>query len=119
MIKIYPLEELNPNVIAGYYYQVAVYKAVCGENEEAVKRLRKYAETVCTLMEKGMLHGDSYFNKLDSWFEELDLGTQMPRNKILVMQSARENLNNTVFDSLREMKEFKRIDKLLREGAVE
>lgn len=119
VIKIYHLEELNPNVIAGYYYQVAVYKAVCGENEEAVKRLRKYAETVCTLMERGMLHGDSYFNKLDSWFEELDLGTQMPRNKILVMQSARENLNNPVFDSLREMKEFKRIDKLLREGAVE
>ena len=115
VIKIYHLEELNPNVAAGYYFQVAAYKAVCGENEEAVKRLRKYAETVCTLMEKGMLHGDSYFSKLDSWFEELDLGTQMPRSKKLIVQSARENLNNPVFDSLHDMKEFKRICKILDE----
>ena len=60
-------------------------------------------------MEKGMLHGDSYFNKLDSWFEVLDLGTQMPRSKKLVMQSAKENLNNPVFENLRERKEFNRI----------
>lgn len=115
VIKTYHLQELNPNVVAGYYYQVAVFKAISGESEEAVKRLRSYAETVCSMMKKGMLHGDSYFLKLDSWFEMLDLGTQMPRSKKLVMQSARENLNNPVFAKLREKKEFQRIDKLLEE----
>lgn len=115
VIKAYHMEYLHPNVTAGYYYQVAVYKAVCGENEEAVKRLKLYAETSCSLIKSGMLHGDAYFNKLDGWFEELDLGTQMPRNKKLVMQSIRENLNNPVFSELRELREFVRIDRMLAE----
>lgn len=115
VIQAYHMEHLNPNVVAGYHYQVAVYKAVCGENEEAVKRLKLYAETSCFLIKNGMLHGDAYFNKLDSWFEELDLGTQMPRSKKLVIQSIRENLNNPVFTELRELREFVRIDRMLAE----
>lgn len=113
VIKAYQLEELNPNIVAGYDYQVSVYQAVNGEKEEALKRLEKYAKRVCSLITKGMLHGDSYFNKLDSWFETLDLGTQMPRNKKLVIQSARENLNNPVFAELHGRKEFARIEKVL------
>ncbi|MGN0352467.1 MAG: helix-turn-helix domain-containing protein [Roseburia sp.] len=113
VIKAYQLEELNPNIVAGYDYQVAVYQIVNGEKEETVKRLEKYAKGVCSLMQKGILHGDSYFNKLDSWFETLDLGTQMPRNKKLVIQSARANLNNPVFTELHGMKEFARIEKVL------
>lgn len=113
VVKAYHMNELNPNVTAGYHYQVAVYKAVCGEKEEAVERLQKYAELICSLIRKGMLHGDAYFNKMDSWFEELDLGTQMPRSKKLVMQSARGNLDNPVFAELRGMKEFQKITKRL------
>lgn len=113
MIKTYRLNELNPNVVAGYYYQVAVYKVINGESDEAMNRLKCYAKTVCSIMEKGMLHGDSYFVRLDSWFESLDLGTQMPRSKKLVMQSARKNLDNPVFEVIREKKEFKRIERLL------
>lgn len=115
VIKAYHLGELNPNVVAGYEYQVSVYKALCGEKEETLQRLHKYADIVCHMMEKGMLHGDTYFNRLDSWFESLDLGPQMPRSKKLVMQSARENLKNPVFDGVREEKEFIRIDKQLKE----
>ena len=113
MIKTYRLNELNPNVVAGYYYQVAVYKVINGESDEAMNRLQCYAKTVCSIMEKGMLHGDSYFFRLDSWFESLDLGTQMPRSKKLVMQGARKNLDNPVFEVIREKKEFKRIERLL------
>lgn len=113
VIKAYHMDELNPNVIAGYHYQVAIYKAACAANKEAVERLQNYAKLVCSIMEKGMLHGDSYFDKLDTWFKELDLGTQMPRSKKLVLQSARESLNNPVFAGLCGMREFQKIDKRL------
>ncbi|MGN0153216.1 MAG: helix-turn-helix domain-containing protein [Lachnospiraceae bacterium] len=115
LITTYCLDELNPNVVAGYQYQTAIYKIIVGEKEEAVRRLRKYAETVCLMMKNGMLHGDAYFYKMDSWFEELDLGTQMPRSKKLVMQSARENLKNPAFDGLRELAEFMKVEHLLAE----
>lgn len=115
VIKSYHMDELNPNITAGYHYQVAIYKAVCGEKVEAVHRLQKYLKSVDILMKKGLLHGDTYFDRLDSWFENLDLGTQMPRSKKLVMQSVRESLDNPVFLQLREMKEFARVDKMVSE----
>ena len=114
LIHTYHLEKLNPNVAAGYYYQAAAYKAACGEDEEALERLHKYVKTVDFLITKGMLHGDSYFNQLDTWFEDLDLGTQMPRSKKLVMQSARDNLDNPVFANLRARKDFERIKNILK-----
>lgn len=87
--------------------------AMCGEKDKAVNRLKKYAETVSSLLKVGLLHGDSYFSKLDSWFEKLDLGPQMPRSKKLVIQNARENLNNPVFVGLQELKEFHAVDIML------
>lgn len=113
LIGAFKLDGLNLNVVAIYQYQVASYMAMYGELDKAVSRLKKYAETVCSLLRVGMLHGDSYFTKLDSWFEELDLGTQMPRSKKLVIQNARENLNSPVFAGLQKMKEFQAVDRLL------
>ena len=115
VIDAYHLDELNLNVVAGYQYRVAAYNSINEDNEQALKRLEKYAKIVCDMMDNGMLHGDSYFSKLDKWFEKLDLGTQMPRSKKLVMKSARENLNNPLFDKIRDRKEFKRIEKMLDE----
>lgn len=113
LIEAFKLDGLNLNVVAAYQYQVASYMAMYGEINKAVNRLKKYAETVRSLLKTGLLHGDSYFSKLDSWFEELDLGTQMPRSKKLVIQNARENLNNPAFAGLQGLKEFQVIVKML------
>lgn len=115
LLEAYKLDGLNLNVVAIYQYQAAVYYVMAGENDEALKRLRKFTKTVVDLLNCGMLHGDSYFTKLDKWFEELDLGSQMPRSKKLVLQNARENLNNPVFAGLQEMKEFQAIGRMLEE----
>ena len=115
MIEAFKLDGLNLNVEAIYQYQVASYHAMAGENDEALKRLRKYAKTVIDLLSCGLLHGDSYFTKLDKWFEQLDLGPQMPRSKKLVLQNARDNLKNPVFAGLQEMKKFHDIDRMFQE----
>ena len=115
LIENYHIETLNPNVVAGYDYYVAAYKASYGDEKEAMRRLRHHIQIVRSMMEQGMLHGDSYFNRLDSWFEELDLGGQMPRSKKLVLQSVRESLENPVFDGLRDKKEFEMLKKMISE----
>lgn len=113
LIEAFELNELNLNVVAIYQYQVAVYYMMSENQGETIERLRKYASTVCGLLNNGMLHGDSYFTKLDKWFEGLDLGPQMPRSKKLVLQNAAENLKNPVFAGLQEKNEFKSIEKML------
>lgn len=109
VMELYHIEKLNPNIAAGFYFQAAVYYALCDESEEAVRRLKQYVDTVCFLLNHGMIHGDSYFTKMDRWVEELDLGSQMPRSSILVIQSAKECLKHPAFDGLRDRKEFMRL----------
>lgn len=115
LIEAFELYGLDLNVIAIYQYQAAVYYAITGENAEALIRLQKYAQTVLGLLHCGMLHGDTYFTKLDTWFEQLDLGSQMPRSKKLILENARGNLNNSFFTGIQETKEFLAIRKMLEQ----
>lgn len=115
LIEAFHLDGLSLNVIAIYQYQAAVYYTMMGENEAAIKRLEKYAKTVTDLLNCGRLHGDSYFTKLDHWFEQLDLGPQMPRSKKLIIENARENLNNPIFAGLKQMKEYLAIERILEQ----
>lgn len=114
VLKAYHMESLHQNTAASYHYQVAVVMCFHGEKESALKRLKRFAELVAELLKlEEVLHGDTYFTKLDVWFEQLDLGTLLVRDKRIVLQSARESLLNPVFDTLRETKEFKCIEAIL------
>ncbi len=115
LIQKYHMVELNPNIVASYHFQVALYRASMGEQAATVQRLQKYAKAVYLLTEKGMLHGDSYFNQLDSWFETLDLGTQMPRNKKIVVQSAKEKMNHPIFIELCGENEIAKLQKMMED----
>lgn len=118
VIAAYHMDELHPNAAAIYEYQVAVYRTLNGEKEQAIKRLESFVKLTDFLLKNGTLHGDAYFNKLDVWFEKLDLGVQMPRSKKLVLQSSRDSLSNPVFQELREMKEFQRLERQLMEYRI-
>lgn len=110
IVEAYHMGVIHQNVAAGYQYQAAVFYSTHGLYQEALKRLRYYAETILSTLENECyLRGDAYFDKLDYWFENLDLGTQMVRDKKLVRQSARLSFENPVFETISDMEEFKRI----------
>lgn len=110
VIDLYHMDKIHPNVVASYLCQAAAYFCIHGEFEAAIKRLQRYVRIIIIATDKEMfLCGDDYFTKLDGWFENLDLGTQMVRDKKLVLQSARMGLENPVFAPLRDMEEFAKI----------
>lgn len=110
LIEAYSLDALSQHVVAVYQYQMAAVLCNYGDTNEAVCRLDKYARLVVDMLEHTpRLHGDSYFDKLDICFEELELGSQLVRDKKLVMESAITGLENPVFAGLREMAQFKNI----------
>ncbi len=118
VIEAYRIKELHKNTMANYSYQAAVCYSLYGEKEEAIKRLEVYAECAAAVIsDEVMLHADGYFTKLDSWFEEFDLGTQLVRDKQVILESVRESLLNPVFEPLRKEKGYKRIEHIL-ENAV-
>ena len=114
LMELYHVEELHENVAAVYQYHVAVVSCLQKKEEEAVARLEIFVKLVKRMLHgEFALHGDEYFSELESWFEGLDLGAQPVRDKKIVLQSARENLDNPVFESLRERKEFQELYSIL------
>lgn len=115
LMEAYHFETLHENIAASYHFQAAAVFCFHGNHEEALRRLKRFAAIVSDLLKKEYtLHGDDYFTRMDNWFEQLDLGAQLVRDRRVILQSAKESLKNPVFDVLRERKEYKQIEKMLK-----
>ena len=116
LIELFQLERLHQNIAAVYHYQVAVYQCQQEDIEGVFARLKRFVEIICDLLDHGAaLHGDGYFNRLEEWFEGLDLGKQMVRDKKLVLDNACQALENPVFSPLIEDKRLVRLKRVLTE----
>lgn len=121
IIDSFQIETLNPNSAAGYYFQAAVSLCVfLEERKEAVEPLileylEKYTLAAKRLLDEGIiLHGDTFFTKLDEWFEGLDLGIKGVRSEKLVKESALEGLNYPGFQRLTHQEKLEQYRKILR-----
>lgn len=121
IIDSFQIETLNPNSAAGYYFQAAVSLCVfLEERKEAaepliLEYLEKYTLAAKRLLDEGIiLHGDTFFTKLDEWFEGLDLGIKGVRSEKLVKESALEGLNYPGFQRLTHQEKLEQYRKILR-----
>lgn len=115
LIKTFQLETLHPNTVLNYQYQAAITNCIHGKKEEACQRLKKFVELVSLLLEQGItLHGDDFFYRLDTWFEELDLGAKGVRNEKLVIDSAIAALENPVFLELEQTGKVQQLKNILK-----
>ena len=107
LLRIYDIERLNANISLQFYYQTATFYSVHQEKEKALKELSTFVYgTIDFLQKEILLHGDDYFNRLDEWFESFTLGTDAPRNKKLIYESALQAIEAPAFSTLFEEKEF-------------
>lgn len=112
---IYDLGRLHPNTMARIYLAAAQVYSLQGDAEKALDMLQKYTDT-CT---KGFfpcsLHGDSFFDAIDSWFADFDLGTGAPRNEKTIKESMLQGvLCNPAFAALAEQPRYKSIIEALK-----
>ncbi len=110
VIERYQIKQLNPNVAAIFYYQAAIVKCVQQQMPETLEFLKRYVQLVVTILEADtFLHGDEYFNQLDSWFENMDQGTQLVRDKSLILKSTIESLEQPIFTVLKTEEDFEKL----------
>lgn len=115
LIHAFYLERLNSNAVAGYEYQAAVTMCGQGMEEAAYGHLEKYVEAVGILFQGEIeLHGDSFFDRLEEWFEELDLGRMAVRDRKLIASSAMAVLSQPVFATLSDAGRMERIRERMR-----
>ncbi|XCP86862.1 helix-turn-helix transcriptional regulator [Roseburia hominis] len=111
LIDTFQIEHLHPNTASSFYYQTAVIYSMHGLEERALFYLAKYEENIRYLLAESniALHGDAYFDLLDEWITQLDLGPAPPRDKKMVADSSLQLLDHPSFSILQGNLTFKQI----------
>ena len=115
LIDIYRLDALHPGSVIAFELQAAMTYAQNGSTKDALEMLLRYTDHLKYLMEDEYLklHGDSYFTRLEPWFEQLDLGSSAPRDKKVIMESAVCILDHPAFQNLQDEPEYQKARKLI------
>lgn len=114
LMESFEMIGLNPNTLAGYEYQAALFlagKRAKEQNPEAAEameekvfeRIENYLRACRQLFDDGVeLHGDRFFSHLDDWFADLELGTSGVRSVGKVKESVLQGLDHPVFAGLKD-----------------
>ena len=103
-----------------FYIVVAQGYAMLGSKERALEILEKYTELVTGDIYPLQLKGDEYFNLIDQWIEELDLGKSLPRSEKIIRRSMADGvINNPAFAMLADEIRFKRVVEKLKNNCWE
>jgi len=110
VIKAFDLKNLHPSLLAKFYIFAAQGYAMFGNNGRVLEILEEYTELVTGDIYPLKLKGDDYFNLIDEWFDEYDLGTALPRDEKIIRQSMTDGVvNNPAFAALADERRFQRI----------
>lgn len=108
--EIFNMEKLDTNKIVLLYATAAKVYCENGDYEKAVDMLDKYVDVCMKEFFPYKLHGDSFFDSIDDWLLNLDLGVEAPRSEEVIKESMlRDVIMNPVFSVLEEMPKYKSI----------
>lgn len=106
--KIFNLDDLHANTTVNLYLSTAQAYMVHGQKEKALDLIERYTKVCIKNIYNFKLAGNDYFDKIDNWLKELDLGVNPPRSQKLIKQSVITSLkDNPVFVSLKDEYRFK------------
>lgn len=108
IIDLFDLEDLHTPSCLNFYLSAAQGYAFQQNKEACLHMLDNYRSLVEHLKFPLHLHGNEYFNKIDSWLiRELDLGQAIPTDEETVRQNLFVSVkNNPYFQSLQQDQRF-------------
>lgn len=83
---VFALDSLNPAVYLNFLLSAMMGFAHQQNADEVFSVLTDYTDTLADTKFPLVLHGDVYFDKIDSWLDHLDIGSETPRNSEMVEQ---------------------------------
>ncbi|WP_080872083.1 helix-turn-helix domain-containing protein [Oceanobacillus timonensis] len=115
LAETFDLTSLHPVALMNFQLSAAFGHAQMKEEHEALSMLEEFTEVIKETSFPIVLHGDDYFDQVDDWFNNLDIGNQMPRDSRLV----KENFINAVVDNPlflngQEQERFEQINRKLK-----
>jgi tetratricopeptide (TPR) repeat protein len=115
VMEIFNLDTLHPNVALQVYLAAAQGYAAQKNAERALDMLERYAAVCTSDFFPYTLHGDEYFDLIDEWFNEFDLGTKSLRDEKLIKESMIQGVTaNHAFEILTGQPGYKSIVETLK-----
>lgn len=107
---IFQVAKLQPNAVVPVYYSAALLYCMHGEMDKSLEMLEQYTKICLEDFFPFSLHGDSYFDLIDDWFMEFDIGNGAPQNEKFIRKSMLSAVkDNPAFYILREDARYKSI----------
>lgn len=115
IIEIFKLRRLHPNSVLQFCLAAAQGYLTLGDLENALAMLQSYVD-ICTdeqLLFK--LCGDDFFNKIDAWFNEFDLGVEAPRDDKIIKESMIHGIeSNPAFTLMKDNIQYKNLVRIMK-----
>lgn len=106
--ELFNLDELHPNTTVNLYLATAQGYAINKQNEKALELIQKYTDVCIKNIYNFKLRGNEFFDKIENWLKELDLGVNTPRSHELIKQSVISGVkDNPIFSDLKDDYRFK------------
>ncbi|WP_097004329.1 helix-turn-helix domain-containing protein [Lacrimispora amygdalina] len=113
--ETFDMRHLHPGVLVGLYITAAQGFIAQRNHDKALEMLQKYTEIVISDIYPLCLHGDAFFDRLDGWLDQLDLGTDLPRDEKTIRKSMYDVIvNNPVFSVLSDEQRYESIIEKLK-----
>ena len=108
--KLFNIDKLHQNAMLQFYYAAAQGYAMQGNTEKVLDMLKKYADICTKDFFPFKLHGDEFFDSIEGWFAEFDLGKDAPRDEKVIKESMLNSVvDNPAFVALAEDPRYKSI----------
>ncbi|WAA12877.1 helix-turn-helix domain-containing protein [Fervidibacillus halotolerans] len=115
--KVFRIEQFRPTDLLFILYLGAEIYLRHNEKQRALELLEKYVDT---LLKPGILpfqlKGNSLFDQLEDFFDELDLGKDAPRNSEVILQDLKKSvIDHPTFAPLHGEERYQRIVQKLKQ----
>jgi len=118
--EAFDMRHLHPAVLVGLYICAAQGYIAQNNHDRALDMLQQYTEVVTSDIYPLSLHGDDFFDLLDSWLVKLDFGNDLPRDDRTIRTSMFEIVvHNPAFSVLSDNLRFQNIVKKLQSNCCE
>ncbi len=106
--EIFNMDQLHPGIMMPLYLNAAQGYVLQNKRNRALDMIGRYADVCCAAGTFPIImHGDDFFDRLEQWFADFDLGGQAPRDEKIIKKSMLQAItDNPVLAALAETPEY-------------
>lgn len=110
LAQVFHFEQLNPIPYLNFLSSAAYGYAIFQDEKHLAPILNEYINVLKHTTFPVVIHGDSYFDHIDDWIKQLDLGNQLPRETSQIKKDfINLFLHNPVFEPYKQKENLKPI----------